>query len=199
MDWLYGRGAGDMKGGLVASIFALDAIARAGLTLRGDVQIQSVVEEEITGNGAATTFSKGFVANAIVSPEPTDEKLVRANSGVIKFRLTTRGRPAHAREPESGQSAIDLMIRLTGHLWRLERKWIGEAQAHRRFADIPNPVAPTFGTISGGDWIASIPSDCVVEGRIGFYPGEEAARFRIRGVRAGGPERRARVRRQRPR
>ncbi|WP_366511141.1 M20/M25/M40 family metallo-hydrolase, partial [Mesorhizobium sp.] len=43
-DWLYGRGAGDMKAGLVASIFALDAISDAGLQLCGDVQVQSVVE-----------------------------------------------------------------------------------------------------------------------------------------------------------
>jgi acetylornithine deacetylase len=49
-DWLYGRGAGDMKAGLVASIYALDAIADAGLKLRGEVQIHSVVEEEMTGN-----------------------------------------------------------------------------------------------------------------------------------------------------
>ena len=172
-DWLYGRGAGDMKAGLVASIFALDAIAAAGLSLRGDVQVQSVVEEEITGNGAATLFERGFVADAIISPEPTDEQLVRANAGVIKFRLETKGRPAHPREPESGQSAIDLMIRLIGHLRALEKKWIDERQDRRWFSDLANPVALTIGTISGGDWIASIPSDCIAEGRIGFYPGED--------------------------
>ncbi|WP_432348638.1 ArgE/DapE family deacylase (plasmid) [Shinella yambaruensis] len=172
-DWLYGRGAGDMKAGLVASIFALDAIAAAGLSLRGDVQVQSVVEEEITGNGAATLFAEGFTADAIVSPEPTDEQLVRANAGVIKFRLETKGRPAHPREPESGQSAIDLMIRLIGHLRRLEAEWIAERIGKPLFEDLPNPVALTIGTITGGDWIASIPSDCVAEGRIGFYPGED--------------------------
>ncbi|MCJ8054737.1 ArgE/DapE family deacylase [Shinella curvata] len=172
-DWLYGRGAGDMKAGLVASIFALDAIAKAGLSLLGDVQVQSVVEEEITGNGAATAFSLGFTADAVVSPEPTDEQLVRANAGVIKFRLETRGRPAHPREPESGQSAIDLMVRLIGHLRILEGKWIAERKNKRWFKDLANPVALTIGTISGGDWIASIPSDCVAEGRIGFYPGDD--------------------------
>lgn len=172
-DWLYGRGAGDMKAGLVASIFALDAIAAAGLSLRGEIQVQSVVEEEITGNGAATAFALGFTADAIISPEPTDEQLVRANAGVIKFRLETKGRPAHPREPESGQSAIDLMIRLIGHLRGLEQKWIAERQDKPLFRDIANPVALTIGTISGGDWIASIPSDCVAEGRIGFYPGED--------------------------
>ncbi len=172
-DWLSGRGAGDMKAGLAASIFALDAIAAAGLCLRGEVQVQSVVEEEITGNGAATLFSRCFTADAVVSPEPTDEQLVRANAGVIKFRLETKGRPAHPRDPESGQSAIDLMIRLIGHLRTLERKWIGERQDKRLFRDLPNPVALTIGTIEGGDWIASIPSDCTAEGRIGFYPGED--------------------------
>lgn len=171
-DWLYGRGAGDMKAGLVASIFAFDAIAQAGLSLLGDVQIQSVVEEEITGNGAATAFSLGFTADVVVSPEPTDEQLVRANAGVIKFRLETRGRPAHPREPESGKSAIDLMVRLIGHLRTLEGQWIAERKGKRWFEDLANPVALTIGTISGGDWIASIPSDCVAEGRIGFYPGE---------------------------
>jgi acetylornithine deacetylase len=172
-DWLYGRGAGDMKAGLVASIFALDAITAAGIHLRADVQVQSVVEEEITGNGAATLFAEGFTADVILSPEPTDEQLVRANAGVIKFRLETKGRPAHPRDPESGQSAIDLMIRLIGHLRTLERQWIAQRAGKRWFQDLSNPVAMTIGTISGGDWIASIPSDCVAEGRIGFYPGED--------------------------
>ncbi|WP_395678431.1 ArgE/DapE family deacylase [Inquilinus sp.] len=190
-DWLYGRGAGDMKAGLVASIFALDAIAQAGLSLRGDVQVQSVVEEEITGNGAATAFALGHTADAVVSPEPTGEKLVRANSGVLKFRLATKGRPAHPMEPAAGQSAIDLMMRLITHLRTLERRWIVEGRQKRRFKDIDNPVSLTIGTIAGGDWIASIPSDCVVEGRIGFYPGEDprgrAAEFEafVNDIKAG--------------
>lgn len=172
-DWLYGRGAGDMKAGLVASIFALDALTAAGIHLRGDVQVQSVVEEEITGNGAATLFAEGFTADVILSPEPTDEQLVRANAGVIKFRLETKGRPAHPRDPDSGQSAIDLMVRLISHLRTLESQWIAQRAGKPLFEALANPVALTIGTISGGDWIASIPSDCVAEGRIGFYPGED--------------------------
>lgn len=174
-DWLYGRGAGDMKAGLVASIFALDAIEDAGVSLRGDVQVQSVVEEEITGNGSATAFARGYIADAIISPEPTDERLVRANVGVLKFRLSVRGRPAHPLDPEAGNSAIDLMVRLIAHLRKLESKWIDEKAAHPLFRSIPNPISFTIGTISGGDWIANIASDCEAEGRIGFYPGESPA------------------------
>jgi acetylornithine deacetylase len=43
-DWLFGRGAGDMKSGLVACLAALDAIERAGFRLMGDIIVQSVVE-----------------------------------------------------------------------------------------------------------------------------------------------------------
>lgn len=172
-DWLYGRGAGDMKAGLAASIFALDAIERAGLRLNGDVQVQSVVEEEVTGNGAATLFDQGFTADVIVSPEPSDEQLVRANAGVIKFRLSTRGRPAHPREPGQGQSAIDLMVKLIAHLRGLERTWIEAGRGNPHVGHLANPVGLTIGTIAGGDWASSIPSDCVAEGRIGFPPGED--------------------------
>lgn len=193
-DWLYGRGAGDMKAGLVASIFALDAIAEAGFALKGDVQVHSVVEEEMTGNGSATVLARGFTADAVISPEPTGERLVRANVGVLKFRLSTRGRPAHPLEPEAGRSAIDLMVRLIAHLRRLERRWIEQKEDHPLFKDIANPISFTIGTISGGDWLANIPSDCEAEGRIGFYPFEEpskrAAEFEafLREVEATDPD-----------
>jgi acetylornithine deacetylase len=44
--WMYGRGAGDMKAGLAANLFALDALAKAGVRPAGEVYLQSVVEEE---------------------------------------------------------------------------------------------------------------------------------------------------------
>ncbi len=51
-DWLYGRGSGDMKAGLIANIAALDALKRLGLQPAAPVYVQSVTEEECTGNGA---------------------------------------------------------------------------------------------------------------------------------------------------
>lgn len=172
-DWLYGRGAGDMKAGLAAAVFALDAIEAAGLALRGPVQIQSVVEEESTGNGAATVLARGHRADAILIAEPTDEQLVRANSGVLKFAIAVQGVPTHPRDPHKGRSAIDLAVQLIAHLKRLEQRWIEERLSHPLFAGIANPVALTVGTIGGGEWIASFPSECRIEGRVGFYPGDD--------------------------
>lgn len=170
--WLYGRGAGDMKAGMSAIVYAMEAIKRAGIKPTGTVQIHSVINEELTGNGAASMLAAGLTADAVLIPEPTDEQLVRANSGVIKFRLTVRGRPAHPREPERGSSAIDLAIRLATRLKELEADWIAEKIEHPGFEKIENPVALTIGTIAGGEWIASLPSRCIMEGRVGFYPGD---------------------------
>lgn len=172
-EWLYGRGSGDMKAGLSAAIFALDAIKAAGLELTAPVQIHSVVEEEITGNGAAMALAGGRVADAVLIPEPTDEKLVRANSGVIKFAITINGTPAHPREVSGGVSALDAAMRLIEHLRNLEARWNGERGTKPFFDNVENPAALTIGMINGGEWIASVPSRCRFEGRIGFYPGDD--------------------------
>ncbi len=172
-EWLYGRGSGDMKAGLSAAIFALDAIRAAGLELTAPVQIHSVVEEEITGNGAAMALAGGYVADAVLIPEPTDEKLVRANSGVIKFAIAVHGTPAHPREVSGGVSAVQAAMQLLSHLRRLEDRWNEERTAQPFFDEVENPAALTIGTISGGEWIASVPSCCRFEGRIGFYPGDD--------------------------
>ncbi|WP_343039428.1 ArgE/DapE family deacylase [Microvirga makkahensis] len=172
-EWLYGRGSGDMKAGLSAAIFALDAIRAAGLELTAPVQIHSVVEEEITGNGAAMALVSNKVADAVLIPEPTDEKLVRANSGVIKFAITVHGTPAHPREVSGGVSALDAAVRLIDRLRQLETRWNEERTTKPFFDDVDNPAALTIGTINGGEWIASVPSCCRFEGRIGFYPGDD--------------------------
>ena len=49
--WMYGRGSGDMKAGLVSCLFALEALRRIGKKPAADVYLQSVIEEEATGNG----------------------------------------------------------------------------------------------------------------------------------------------------
>ena len=65
----------------------LDALRRIGLQPASTVYVQSVVEEESTGNGALMTHLRGYKADAVLIPEPEDEKLVRANVGVVWFQV----------------------------------------------------------------------------------------------------------------
>jgi acetylornithine deacetylase len=164
-----------MKAGLSANLFAVAAIEAAGFRLQAPLEFQSVIDEEVTGNGTAAAILRGATADAVLIPEPTDEELTFANSGVIKFRITVQGVPAHPREPESGLSAIEAAYLVIKELKVLEARWNAEKLDHPGFDQLANPASLNIGTISGGEWPASIPFECRFEGRIGFYPGDRPA------------------------
>lgn len=173
-DWLFGRGGADMKAGHVANIFALDALRRIGLQPAGTVYIQSVVEEESTGNGALMTHLRGYRADAVLIPEPEDEKLVRANVGVIWFEIEVRGMPVHVREMGSGANAIDAAYRIVGELRKLEEEWNEQKVGREHFENEDHPINLNIGRIEGGDWASSVPAWCRLACRVSIYPGQSA-------------------------
>ncbi|WP_104045771.1 ArgE/DapE family deacylase [Arthrobacter sp. ZGTC412] len=173
--WMYGRGAGDMKAGLAANLFAFDAIRAAGLTPASTIHFQSVVEEECTGNGSLAALQRGYTADAVIIPEPEENMLVRANVGVIWFRVRVSGKPTHVREMASGFNAIDAAYTVMGALRELEAKWNADKDSHRYFEDVDHPINVNIGMISGGDWPSSVPSWCEFDVRAALYPGVPAA------------------------
>lgn len=174
-EWMYGRGSADMKAGAAANIFAVDALKRLGLQPASTLYIQSVVEEESTGNGALMTHLRGYKADAVFIPEPEDEMMVRANTGVIWFQVEVRGLPVHVREMDTGTNAIDAAYRVVGALRQLEANWNSRKNEHRYFDDLPHPINLNIGKINGGDWASSVPAWCRVDCRIAIYPGVDAA------------------------
>ncbi|MFN7023669.1 MAG: ArgE/DapE family deacylase [Pseudorhizobium sp.] len=178
-DWLYGRGGADMKAGHVANIAALDALRRIGLQPAATVYVQSVVEEESTGNGALMTHLRGYKADAVLIPEPEDEMLVRANVGVIWFQVELRGLPVHVRDMGAGANAIDAAYRVIAALRELEVKWNMCKEDHPHFENEVHPINLNVGKIEGGDWASSVPAWCRIDCRISIFPGvsaEEATR-----------------------
>lgn len=173
-DRMYGRGSGDMKAGAGANLFALEALKRTGLQPAATVYLQSVVEEESTGNGAIQTFLRGYTADAALIPEPEENKLVRACGGVLWFEVDVRGIPVHVREMGEGANAIDAAYRVIGALREIETKWNGEKARHRGFEDEPKPINMNIGIIRGGDWGSSVPAWCRFQVRISIYPGQKA-------------------------
>jgi acetylornithine deacetylase len=173
-DWLYGRGGADMKAGGAANLFCLDALRRIGLQPAATVYVQSVVEEESTGNGALMTHLRGYKADAVLIPEPEEEMLVRANTGVLWFQLEVRGEPVHVREMGAGANAIDAAYRVVGALRGLEEELNREKAGREHFAEIAHPINLNIGRIEGGDWASSVPCWCRVDCRIGLYPGMAA-------------------------
>jgi acetylornithine deacetylase len=173
-DWLYGRGGADMKAGHAANFACLDALRRIGLKPAATVYLQSVVEEESTGNGALMTHLRGYRADAVLIPEPEDEKLVRANVGVLWFEIEVRGEPAHVREMGSGANAIDAAYRVVADLRRLEQAMNAEKAGREHFEGEAHPINLNIGKIEGGDWGSSVPCWCKVQCRIAIFPGVTA-------------------------
>jgi len=173
-DWLYGRGSGDMKAGLVANIFALDALRSLGYQPAAPVYIQSVTEEECTGNGALSCLAKGYTADAAIIPEPMNEQLIRANLGVIWFRVHLQGEPEHVAYTQPGANAIEASFAIIQALRDLEKQWNKPEHRHPRFSDHRHPINLNVGKIAGGDWASSVPAWCSFDCRIGIFPSTNA-------------------------
>jgi acetylornithine deacetylase len=172
--WMYGRGAGDMKAGVSAAVFALDALRHAGLQPAATVYLQSVVEEESTGNGALMTHLRGYKADAALIPEPGREMLTRANVGVLWFNVEVRGYPVHVAYMGSGVNAIDAVYRVIGSLREIEKRWNERALSDPLFGGSDHPLNLNIGRIEGGDWASSVPAWCRIECRIAMLPGTKA-------------------------
>ena len=175
---MYGRGANDMKSGVCAMVFALDALRAAGYLPGSDVYVQTVTEEESTGNGALSTLARGYRADACLIPEPMAGRILRATIGVMWFRLRLRGKPVHVSESERGTNAIlsafGLIEALRGHTRELNAR----AKDDPWFSRIPNPIKFNPGKIAGGDWASSTPAWCEVDCRIAVMPGMTLEKFR---------------------
>jgi succinyl-diaminopimelate desuccinylase len=115
---IYGRGACDMKAGLAAAVFAVEAIERANVRLPGTVEISGTVDEESGGlAGVAWLAERGRIAKGrtdyVIIPEPLNvDRVCIGHRGVYWFELTTLGRIAHGSMPFLGISAIDGMVRV---------------------------------------------------------------------------------------
>lgn len=172
--WLYGRGSGDMKAGIGAMLFAFDAVRAAGFEPAGRIHIESVVEEECTGNGSLAAIQRGYSAEAVIIPEPEEDMLVRANVGVIWARIRVAGKPTHVRQMGSGFNAIDAAMRVVAELRTLEQRWNDERGDRPEFDGHDHPINFNIGKIAGGDWPSSVPAWCEFDLRAAIYPGVTA-------------------------
>ena len=168
--WLYGRGSADMKAGLVANVFAFNALRDAGLAPTARVHLQSVPEEESTGNGTLSALQRGYRADTVLITEPSSASLVRAHLGVIWFKVTVLGRAAHASEMANGTNAIDAAYAVIGELRKMEEDWNARVPESKNFSDQEHPLNLNVGTLHAGDWPSSVPDSCEIGFRVALLP-----------------------------
>jgi acetylornithine deacetylase len=170
---VHGRGACDMKGGLVAALWAVAAIQRAGAPLRGDLLLACVESEEDGGLGTFATLRRGWTADACVVPEPTSLDLVPASAGALTFRLRVPGMAAHASRRTEGVSALDKLMPIIAALRDLEARRNVDVDPLMRRWPIAYPIS--IGMVSGGVWPSSVPDLITADGRYGVALDESAS------------------------
>lgn len=187
---VWGRGACDMKGGLIAAVFALRAIAATGAELRGDLMLHAVVGEEMMDHELGTTavLERGYATDAAVVAEPaphgTPLAVCPATEGIFWFTLSIRGKGAHAgMRAESlreggeavGVNAADLAMRMQLALSELERTWLSE-RTHPLFRPGSFTIHP--GVVIAAPDAAPMPfglaEHAVLEYIVWYPPGESA-------------------------
>ncbi|MGQ0570245.1 MAG: M20 family metallopeptidase [Armatimonadota bacterium] len=121
-EWIYGRGAHDDKGGIVAAIGAVAAIRRAGVRLRGDVVVCPVMGHKSGGIGTRALLAKGIRTNYCINTESSGLGIATTGVGVLKFMIHARAKPIHFRQTEEIRSRwmdpfeqIAEIIRRLGH------------------------------------------------------------------------------------
>lgn len=126
---LYGRGAVDMKGGIAAMVMALKAIQQAGIKLKGDVKVGTVVGEEAGGMGTLAFVDKGYRADGCLITEPTHLNVAPLCRGILWGKLIIPGRAGHI-ELKQGDwrtggavDAIDKAALYLEHFRRLNQRW----------------------------------------------------------------------------
>ncbi|UUZ66735.1 ArgE/DapE family deacylase [Polaromonas sp. P2-4] len=194
--WLHGRGAGDMKGGLICALVAYKALHELGLQPAGIVGFNAVLDEENTGNGTLATLhalqnalAKARLTDfdAVVIPEPFGETLMSAQVGVCWLFIEITGKPAHVAYMNQGINPIEAGIAIMADLKQLESEWNAPAQRHPLFRDAAHPINFNLGRIEGGEWNSSVPCTCTLGLRFSFFPGmtaEEATRQVTQRIRA---------------
>lgn len=191
-DRIWGRGATDMKGGIVAQAYAAKAIHAAGIRLRGDLILESVVGEEVMDHqcGTSATVQRGYRADAAVVAEPSAPPdplaVVPVTPGLWWFSVTVTGKSTHASMrgqtfragglgAEVGVSAIDKGVYLFQAIRQLEDEW-GVSKRHPLFPPGHFSICP--GAVAGGprgvQGIAFVPAYMTTDYCCWYHPDDDA-------------------------
>ncbi len=167
---LYGRGSCDMKAGIAAAVFAVEALRRAGVAHAAPLEISGTVDEESGGfAGVGWLAEHRFLSRertrAVIIPEPFGvDRVCVGHRGVYWFEVIAEGRIAHGSMPYLGINAVEGM----SHLLDLVRDELGPALFERVTS---MPVVPdgsrhatiNINGIDGGQAIDEVPSPCVAD------------------------------------
>lgn len=112
-NYMYGRGANDMKSGLVSMLIVLEYYLEKNRIPDKDIFFVFTADEECDGKGITEVRKSGMLrhVNRIFVAEPTGGKIGITEKGMMWIELTANGRQAHGAAPEKGINPIEFLSR----------------------------------------------------------------------------------------
>lgn len=172
-DRIYGRGSVDMKGGLAIAMLLLDALQETGLRLKGDLQIQFVVDEENGGNGTLAAITRGYRSDATIFLDAGNPlAIVVSSRGAHFFRITVPGVEGGIEYQFTQPNAIEKAFKLFSAV-QSYALWRASGADDPLYAHDPTKIPAAVCKIHAGNWPSTLPARCVMEGSIECLPGED--------------------------
>jgi acetylornithine deacetylase len=162
---LYGRGAMDAKGQVMAAVVALLALKDLGCEPVGKAILQSAVSEEPEGNGTLALCAQGSIADAAINLEATENHIAYGHRGIIGLRYTIVGETRHGSVRGDQPNVIVKAGQLAKALDNSLKGWHDPSDAAF------GPPSVNIGRIWGGDDIYTTPHRCTVDCGIRYAPG----------------------------
>ncbi|MGQ0603118.1 MAG: M20 family metallopeptidase [Anaerolineales bacterium] len=141
---IYGRGANDMKAGLVCALIATKTIVNSGIKLNGGILIGAVCDEEGRMLGIKHFIERGWAdgVTAAIICEPEENHLCIAQKGVMWIRAIIRGEMAHGAMPLTGVNSAYPLANFLTAVQSLEER---EIARHGRYEFLGQPsITPTI-------------------------------------------------------
>ncbi len=168
-DKVFGRGAVDMKGGLVMGLLALAAIRRSSVRLGRSVLFTGVVDEEYASIGTED-MARRYHTDAAAILEPTNLELCVAHKGFAWVSAEVFGRAAHGSSYKEGIDAIANMGKLIVEVNQLREKYVKEP-GH----PLVGPRSIHWSLIRGGNELSTYPDYCKAQFERRTLPNEDPA------------------------
>jgi acetylornithine deacetylase len=169
---VYGRGSCDMKSGVASHVLAVQYLKELGLTPKGDVMINIVIDEEVSGHGTLDTVMRGYKADAGISGETSDLFVQPACIGRIWFQIDIQGKPAGIQQRYLGISAIDLGNKIVKAVQELEDERVATVK-HALYPSALDSLPCIIGSFQAGNYPSAFPASAVLKGSIGTVPSED--------------------------
>ena len=162
-------GAGETAADVAVAEIAA-AVAAESAYMEDVLALQSVVEEECTGNGALQCAVSGLRAEACVVTEPFPASVSISQVGVLWFHVDIAGLPAHAGDAQDGANAIEAAFPVVAALRRLEEELNESPPPPYDMFD--HSINLNVGVLRGGDWPSTVAAECTLSCRIALFPGQ---------------------------